>query len=194
MRSLISCLVVLLTPFAVLLAAPAPFPRDERSPVWELILAAPSEEAYDAHRYLRSSRLSWDLAEAEPVRLALPLLTETDDRQSWLRRRLSVAVDRDGFTRLRVTAKADFARAVLRALVELVAGPPPTGARLEAALAHKAEALKRMRQMQWLLTVAPPGAVSREDREEVYALMARSRIELAPLKVHQPPRSVARDR
>src|SRR5262249_31399791 len=104
MRSLISCIVVLITPFAGLLAAPAPFPKDDRSQTWELTLAPPSEAAYDAHRSLRSSRLSWDLAEAEPVRLALPRLTETEDRQRWLRRRLSITVDKDGFSRVRVTA------------------------------------------------------------------------------------------
>jgi hypothetical protein len=190
MRSLVSFVVVLLTPFAASFAAPAPFPKADRSQTWELTLAEPSEEAYDAHRYLQSRRLLWDLAETEWVQAALARLSGAEDRERWLRRRLTVAVGKDGGTVVRVTAERDAARAVLGAFMAQVAGPPPTGARLEAALARKAEAQKKMWQLRKMLTAAPPGSVTREEREPWPAIGNVRRVKPGRARYHDRSRLV----
>jgi hypothetical protein len=192
MRCLPSLFVALLAPCGTAPAAPAPFPRADRSQTWELTLDARSEGAPDAERYLRSAQLLWDLADAGPVRSALASRwPEVEDRERWLRRRVRVEV-RGGLARVLVTAAAREARAVLDAVGAQLAGPPPAGARLELALARQQEALLLLQKMRRMRDYGPRHAVTDKDVEEVgYARVARSRVELAPLKVRRAARAVS---
>src|SRR5262245_13421244 len=106
-------------------AAPAPFPKPDRGVTWELVLVAPTESVADeAHCYLRSRLFFSDLADAEPVRLALPH-ADGQTRLLRVRRVTTVRFGGDYLTaRVRVHAEAALARAVLDAVAVQVASPP----------------------------------------------------------------------